>query len=170
MIRADMTQIEALTDLLGRVASDGSDALERLRRVSNEMQEDDELALYPQTPVVLETVAQAVTVLTRADDTLQSLHTAMMPVATAYRDAEQRHKDALARMAERMGSLQVGYNAAIVSDKISPVESTQENRAMDTIAQMVADSVEEMQMTNIAAVTRTVREEYAVTAVETMTE
>lgn len=166
MIRVDIAEIEKLTDILVKIASDSDEALSRLRQVSNEMHNDVELPAYPQTPVALEAVSSAIDALSRGNDTLQSLKGFMLPVASTYQETEQKHKDALNRMTATMDNVVVGYNAAIVSDNIAHIEHTDATVTQTKVQQLVADSVEDMQVTNIAAVSKSVREEYEIAKVD----
>ena len=166
MIRADIAELEQLTDLLVRIASDADDVLSRLRQISSEMHEDIELAAYPQSLFALEAVSGAVDALNRGNDTMQSLKNVMLPAADAYRENEQRNIDALSRMTVRMDTVGTGYQAAIVSNGCAHVEHCSGAAAQEKVQQLVADSVEQMQVTNIAAVTRTVREEYRIAEIK----
>lgn len=170
MIRVDIAEIEKLTDILVKIASDSDEVLSRLRQVSNEMLNDVELSSYPQSAIALEAISGALDALNRGNDTLQSLKNTMLPIASIYQENEQKNKDALNRMAALMGSMSVGYNAAIVSDNIAHVEHSDSLTSQSKVQQLVADSVEEMQVTNIAAVTKTVREEYEISSVEELVE
>ena len=170
MIKVDIAELEKLTDILIRLASDSDEVMSRLRRVSNEMHEDIELETYPQSAVALEAVSVALDALNRGNDTLQSLKSAILPVADMYRENEQKNKDALSRMVAIMDSVCVEYNAAIVSDHIAHIEHTDSIVSQSKVQQMVADSVEEMQVTNIAAVSKTIREEYEVSDVADLVE
>lgn len=170
MIKVDFAEIEQITDILVKMASDSDEVFNRLRHISMEMQEDLELAAYPQSGVALEAVSVAIDALNRGNDTLQSLRSAMLPVATTYQENEQKVKDALSRMTVQMDKVCVGYSAAIASDSITHVEHSDAVVSQSKLQQLVAESVEEMQVTNIAAVTKVVREEYEISGVEDLVE
>jgi len=166
MIRVDIAEIEKLTDILIKIASDSEEVLNRLRQLSNEMLNDIELPNYPQSAIALEAVSGAIDALNRGNDTLQSLKNIMLPIASNYQETEQRNKDALNRILTLMNSIGISYNAAISSDNIAHVEHTDNIALQGEVQQLVADSVEEMKIANIAAITKTVNEEYEITAVE----
>lgn len=170
MIRVDIAEIEILTDLLVKMASDTEEALSKLRQISNEMHNDVELPSYPQTPVTLETVSVAIDSLNRGNDTLQTLKNAMLPVATTYQENEQKSKNALARMTAIMDTAAVGFSAAVSPSGITPVEHTDNAISQGKVEQLVAESVMEMQVTNIAAVSKAVKEEYEVSTVADLVE
>lgn len=166
MIRVDIAEIEKLTDVLARVASDTDEVLNRLRQISNEMYNDVELPTYPQSAIALEAVSGAVDALNRGNDTLQSLRSAVLPIASTYQETEKKNRDALSRMYAMMDSMGTSYNAAIISDSIVHVEHTDDVAIQGDVQRLVADSVEEMQVANIAAVTKAVKEEYDILKVE----
>ncbi len=170
MIKADIAEIENLTAVLVKLASDADETSVRLRQLFGEMQEDIVLPLYPQADVALEALSVATEALNRGNDTLQTLKNAMLPIADAYRENEKKNKDALNRMAMRMANLEVGYNAAISSDGVAYTEQEEEEASRQRLRQLVADNLEEMQIANIAAVTKTVKEEYEITEVKPLLE
>lgn len=165
MIKVDLAEIELLTDLLVKMASDTEESLNKLRQISNEMYNDIELPAYPQTPVALEAVSVAIESLNRGNDTLQSLRNAILPVVSKYQENEKRCSDALMRMTATMDAASVGFNAAVSSTGIIPVEHTDGIVSQEKVQQLVSDSVQEMQITNIAAVSKAVKEEYEVSNV-----
>ncbi len=170
MIKVNMAEIETLTDILIKVSSDSDEVLNRLRQIFNEMHNDVELPLYPQSSIALEAVSGSLDAINRGNDVLQSLKNTLLSIATTYQETEKRNKDALNRMSAMMDNISVDYNAAIISNSITPVEHNNDIESQNIIQQMVADGVEEMQATNIAALTKAVREEYEISEIEDLTE
>lgn len=166
MIKADIAEIEKLTDILVKLASDSDEALSRLRQVSKEMHNDTELLEYPQSSVALETVSNAIDALNRADDTVQSLKNTVLPIAGIYRENEQKNIDALNRMTELMDRANTGFNAIIVSDETALIEHTDGIISQNRARQLITDSVEEMKVANIATIYKTVSEEYEISAIK----
>lgn len=166
MIKVNIAEIEKITDILVKAASGSDEALSRLRHVSAEMHNDLELPLYTQTDILLEAISTATEALNRGNDTLQSLKNTVLPIANVYRETEQKNKNELSRMLTTMESISVGYNAAITSENIPSIEHTDAIVLQNKVQQLVADSYEEMQVTNIASLTKTVSEEYEVKIVE----
>lgn len=162
MIKVEIAEIEQLTDVLSKAASDSDEVLSRLRQINTEMHDDLELPNYPQAPMLMDSVTYAIDTLTRSNDTLQSLRNVMFSVAADYREQEQRHKEALGRLTSVMDGVGTTYHAAVTSDSISHLEHSEEVNTQNDVQQLVAGSIEEMQATNIAAVSRMVREEYEV--------
>ena len=166
MIKVDIAEIEKLTDILVKLASDSDEALSRLRQVSNEMYNDVELPTYPQSSVALEAVSTAIDALNRANDTVQSLKNTVLPIASIYQENEQKNRNALNRISALMDNASTGFNAAIVSNGIAHVEHTDSIISQGKVQQLVADSVEEMKVANIAAISKTVSEEYEVNKIK----
>lgn len=169
MIQVNIPELEGLAQQLTYAASDSFDALCRLRVISDEMHNDLELLTYPQAGVALEAICVASDALQRGDDTLQSLKNTVQAVIDSYEESERRFSDALARMSAQMDRAQVGCNAALVSDNVA-YTAHDEPPAQLGVRRLVADSVEEMQIANIAAVTKAVKEEYGVSRVEPLSE
>lgn len=168
MITIDIAQIEVLIDLLVKSASDADEVLSRLRSVATEIQNDVELPLYAQADVVLESVALAIQALNRGTDTLLSLKGTMMPVADIYRENEKNNKDALSRMTAYIDSVKTGFSAAISTYTIPQAEHSDSVSSQSKVQQLVADSVSEMQATNIAAITKVVKEEYEAKTIKSL--
>lgn len=170
MIKVNIAEIEQITDTLVKAASNSEEVFNRLRLILSEMQDDFELSAYPQTPFVLESVSMAQSALNRGNDTLQSLRNVMQSVADHYQETELKNKAALNRMAATMDRVSVGYHAAVVSDSIAHMEHDDTIVFQNKIQQLVAQSSEEMQLTNIAAITKTVQEEYEIIKIEDLVE
>ena len=170
MIGVDIAEIEKLTDTLVKMASDSDEVLSRLRQVCSEMYNDVELPAYPQSAIALDAISAALDALNKGNDMLLSLKSIMLPVASMYQENEQRNKEALNRLTARMDSVSVGYNAAIVSDNIVHVEQTDNIVLQGKVQQLVTDSFEEPQVTNIAAVTNVIRQEYEISKIEDLVE
>ncbi len=166
MIKANIPEIEKLTDIMVKTASTSDEALNRLRLVSAEMHNDLELPLYSQTDILLEAVSAAIEALNRSNDTIQSLKNTLLPIADTYRETEQKNQNELSRMLSTMESISIDYNAAIISESIPNVENADTIVSQNKVQQLVTDSYEEMQVANIASVTKTVSEEYEVNSVE----
>ena len=126
------------------------------------MHNDLDLPTSPQSAVTLEAVSLAVDAFNRANDTIQSLKNTMLPMAGVYQENEQKNINALNRMLVMLDNVNTGFNAAIVSNGITPVEHSDEIISQSKVQQLVADSVEEIQVANVAAVSKVVDEEYEI--------
>lgn len=166
MIKVDIAEIEKLTDVLVKIASDSDEVLSKLRQVFNEMHNDIELPSYPQSAIAQEMLSEAINSLNRGNDTLQYLKSTILPIASIYQETEKKNKNALNRMTALMDGVSVGYNEAVVFDSIAYVEHSDSITSQRKVQQLVADSVGEMQATNIAAISKTVSEEYEISAVK----
>ena len=170
MIKVDLSEIELLSDLLVRTASDTEEALGKLRQVSREMQEDVELSTYLQAPMALESISGAIAALNRGNDTLQSLKNVLLSVEDTYQETEKKAKNALNRMTVSMDAAGVGYNCAMAPEGIKPPEQSDEITAQEDLQQLVSDNVQQLQAINIAAITKVVTDEYEVSSVAELPE
>ncbi len=162
MIKADIEQIEALTDIVTACAYDSEEMLDRMNRILHEMMDDLELNEYPQSAVAIEAAGLAADSIELANDTLLSLRGAVLPAADMYRENEMKSISALSRMTVMLDNAATGYNAALTADGVSSVEHSDQTVSHDKVMRLVAESTAGMQLTNIAAVTKAAREEYAV--------
>ncbi len=167
MISVDITEIEQLTDLLIKAASDTDESLSLLRKVSFEMQNDIELQTYIQSAIANESVSLAIDSLNRGSDTLQSLKNVLMSVADGYIENEKKNINSVNRMASYLENLHIGLDAALAATQIPVSVQTDDVVSHTKVQQLVADSAESLSVTNIAAVTKTVQKEYDVQSVKT---
>lgn len=170
MIKADIAEIEKLAGVLSRAAANSEDVLIRLRQVSGEMHNDAGLSAYPQSVVALEALSMAIDALNRGNDTLQSLRNVIFPVASVYQENEQKNKDKLNRMAAAMEGAGIGFHAAIVSDNIAQVGHSNAINTQNRIQQLTVGGTEEIQVTNIAVVTKAVKEDFEINVVKDLFE
>ena len=167
MIIADIGELEKLSSMLISISSETDDVLQRLRKMSSEIQSDLDLQTYPQYPLVTEAVSLGVDALNRGNDTLQSLKNVLLYVATEYESNEKKHKNALARMTTILSGINVNLTAATTPDTAS-VERDEQTDKHEQVVSLVSDSALEMQMANIAAITKKADGEYGIEKVEAM--
>ena len=166
MITADIGELEKITTMLISISSDADEVLHRLRKTSAEIQSDLELQTYPQYPQVSEAVSLGVDALNRGNDTLQSLKNALLYVAREYEENEKKYKDSLARMTLVLSGIEANLNSVIAANGI--VEQSEQSALHSLAVSMVSDSALEMQMVNIAALTKKINDEYGIKEVETI--
>lgn len=160
MIKVNLAEIENLSSALIDSASKTDDSLQKLRFLSNEMVNDTELPMYTQSEAILLAVTSAVNALNRGNDTLLSLKNIILSIPDAYQELEKSHKDALNRMITTMSSLNLNYSSVITSPNTPLVEEDDAIQSQNNVQQLVADSCEDMQITNIAAISKVIEDEY----------
>lgn len=168
MIIADIGELEKLSSMLISISSETDDVLQRLRKMSSEIQSDLDLQTYPQYPLVTEAVSLGVDALNRGNDTLQSLKNVLLYVATEYESNEKKHKNALARMTTILSGINVNLTAATTPADTASVERDEQTDTHEQVVSLVSDSALEMQMANIAAITKKADGEYGIEKVEAM--
>ncbi len=155
MIKVDIAEIERLADILAKASYSSDDALNRLRHIFSEMENDVELSQYPQATVIKEILLYSIDAFNRGDDMLLSLKDVMAPVAEKYRETEKNNKDALNRMTAIMNTSAETFSSAIASETVINADNIKPISSQSVVQQLVKDSVEEMQASNIAATTKT---------------
>lgn len=170
MIGVEISELEKIADILFLMASNTDETLNALRRISAEMQEDLELKVYPQSTNILEEVCFGIESLNRANDTLQSLKHIVLSAVSEYQANEEKNKNTLARMSNCLESLYQGMNVAVTPGEIVHAEIASEAMNQNRVQELVAGSVQEMQIANIAAVSKVLEEEYSIDEVEDIKE
>ena len=168
MITADIGELEKITTTLISVASETDEVLHRLRKTSAEIQSDLDLQTYPQYPQVAEAVSLSVDALNRGNDTLQSLKNALLYVAGEYEEKEKEYKNALARMTTVLSGIETTLTSVIASSGVVPIEQGDQSERHSQVVSVVSDSALEMQMVNIAALTKKTDDEYGIKEVTTI--
>lgn len=166
MIAADISELEKLSFIIAGLASDTDETLNLLRRTLSEMENDAEFQLQVQGVEACEHISFSIDKINRVNDMLQSLKHVLSLVPSEYRENEEKHKNAISRMTERIKKIGTGFAAVASSSQITPVEQSNENIRQNDIQKLVSDSAEEMQMVNIASLTQTIKDEYGIENVE----
>lgn len=163
MIAVDLPELERLCDLLKTLASNTDETLNLMRKILSEMQEDMELQMYSQSAVACEAVSIGINAINRGNDMLQSLKGILYAALEEYKGQEQSHKDAIHLMSSRLDHMHTGLAMAVSAASFTaPVERCTEVMQQNKVQELVAASSSEMQLTMIAAVTKTVNEEYGI--------
>lgn len=168
MIIADIGELEKIINMLISVSSETDEVLNRLRKTSAEIQSDFDLQTYPQYPYITESVSLGINALNRGNDTLQSLKNVLLYVATEYVDNEKKYKNALARMTALLSGIGANLTSATLSEDIVSVERDTQTDLHAQVVSLVSDSALEMQVANIAAITKKTDEEYGTVDIEAM--
>lgn len=166
MTTINISEIELLVDTLSKTASHSDEWLNRLRGLYTEMKNDVELATYPQCDIILQHMHTAITNLEQSNDTLQSLGNALINAPDLYRENEKKIKEVLNCSVTYLDCISAEYNVAISSNTIPIIDCLPNENSNDSVQNLVANSLTEMQMTNISAISKTVKEEYEVKSVQ----
>lgn len=170
MISVDVEELERLSDVFSMIATKSDEALEKLRRISNEMLNDIELLSYPQGNTASEIVSLGLTTFSQANDTVLALRNVLFPLAELYKENEGAFLNAISRMTAIMDSLSVSMDASVVSSDIPNIEISDDMQNHSDIQKLVDESCLEMQVTNISAVNKAIREEYDINEVKPLEE
>lgn len=160
MIKADTPQLERIAQRLALMASNSEDICSLLRRIDAELESDLELAAYPQAAVVCEAVQSAIAALSKADELLQGLKTVLAFAPAEYEDAEKQQIDAISRLTALLSGINMNLVAAETPGKIVVEEQGSYTERDALVACLVADSAAELQITNLAVLSKAVEEEY----------
>jgi hypothetical protein len=170
MISVDIEEIERLADVVTMISTKSDETLEKLRRISNEMLNDIELLTYPQGTTASEIASLSLNTFSQANDTIQALRNVLFSLAEIYKGNEKDYSNAIARMTAVMDSLSVSMTASVVSADIPNIEVSDVMQNQSDIQRLVDESSLEMQLTNISAVSKVIREDYDINDVRPLEE
>lgn len=168
MILADLSELEKISFELVSVAAGTDEVLNSIRKTLAEIQNDIELASYPQHAGVCESVTLSIDSLNRGNDILQTLKGILPYVSGEYEANEVKNINALSRMTLLLSNIHTDMSVATSQGQVTTVERTEQTQSSDHIRELVSDSAMEMQITNIAAVGKVAKEEYSIKQVEDM--
>ncbi len=165
MISVNIGELETLSTYAMVSSQKSEDILFRLKNLRSEMQTDLEFMEYPQALIVMESLGIAADAMFRADETLRNLRNVLLNVPEQYRENEKKCKDALSRMTEYMNTVSTDYGSVLLSEDMSYVEHPGEDVSQTKVCELVSENLQDMQVINISAVARVVKEEYPVSEV-----
>ena len=168
MILADLPELEKISGELISVAIGTDEVLNSVRKTLSEIQNDVELTTYPQHADVCESVALCVESLNRSNDMLQTLKGTLQYISGEYEANEIHNINALSRMTTMLSNIHTNLVASTAMGRVTTVEQSDQIQSSSHIRELVSDSAMEMQVTNIAAVGKVVKEEYSIKQVEDM--
>ncbi len=165
MIEADFAELELLADNITDISSGMDEMYIQMRSLREEMASNPEFQAYPQCNTVMESFSAGIESVFRMNEMLMSLRNIMLGAPDEYKIQENRFREMLEGFIVTLSSLQMDVSAAAAT--VMPVEVGEEVIAQNRIQQLVAESSSEMQLTNIAAITQAVKEEYCLDEVNT---
>ncbi len=165
MISVNIGELETLSTHAMVSSQKSEDILFRLKNLRNEMQTDLEFMEYPQALIVMESLGIASDAMFRADEILRNLRNVLLNVPEQYRENEKKFKDALSRMTEYMNTVSTDYGSVLLSEDMSYVEHPEEGVSQTKVCELVSENLQDMQVINISAVAKVVKEEYPVSEV-----
>lgn len=165
MISVNIGELETLSTYAMVSSQKSEDILFRLQSLQSEMQADLEFMEYPQALIVMESLSVAQGAMFRANETLRNLKNVLLNIPEQYRENEKKCKDALSRMTEYMNTVSTDYGAVVLSDDMTYVEHPADGVSQEKVCELVSENLNDMQVINISAVAKVVKEEYPVSEI-----
>lgn len=165
MIEVDFAELELMADSIADISSGMDELYIQMKSLREEMNLNPEFIAYPQCKTVIDSFTAALETVFRMNEMLMSLRNIMLNAPDEYKVQEKRFSEMLEGCIMTLSSLQMDVSAAALN--VIPIEPDDEITAQNSIEQLVAESSSEMQLTNIAAVTQAVKEEYCLDEVST---
>ncbi len=167
MVIADISELEHIADILSVTSSEIDDTLNKAKATFAEMSADVEFAQYVHTQPCLEKAGAAISSLFNVNERISELKGIMFSVSGGYSDTERACKNAISRMTAYMSLLNDTATTALSLDYPS-VTSLEQSTNQDEIQKMISGSAEELQIANIAAVSKIIEKEYPVKQIQVM--
>lgn len=168
MIFADVAEIEKISHILSALADRADESLSVLRRTLAEMQNDVEFGMYPQHAAVCNSVSLSIDSLARGNDILQTLKGALSNAAHEYEETETNNINALNRMTNLLSNIQAGMFLSTLPEQVPTVANENQPNGLDRVRELVSASAAEMQITNIAVISKVITEDYGIDQVTDM--
>lgn len=160
MIEAEFSDLELLADNVASISSEMDELYIKMKLMYEEIIVNLELQAYPQYNSVCESLAQGVNTVFRMNEILMTLKNIMLSAPEEYKLQEERFREMLEGSITSLSALQIDISVA--NTEVIPIEMNEELTGQNQIQLLVAENSIEMQMTNIAAVTQTIKEEYCI--------
>ncbi len=169
MIVADISELEHIADILSVTSSEIDDTLNKAKITFAEMSADLEFAQYIHAQPCIEKVGVAVSALFNVNERISELKSVVFSALSGYSDNERACKNAVSRMTAYLSLLNDTATAALSLDCPS-VTGLEQSINQDEIQKMICGSAEELQMANIAAVSKIIEKEYPVKQIQVMSD
>lgn len=167
MLSVDTEQLGQIIGCLSKLAADTEDMSKRLKTVTTEIIEDEDLKLFEQSEKICNSVLISSDALCNLNETLQSLSSVMATVATEYEQLETENKNAVKRITALMGNIKPNIDASISMNSLPTCIDADVENNQKKVELLVNESYEELQATNIAAIKSEIYEEYAIKSIKT---
>lgn len=168
MIIINTDELENLCLLVHSYASKSEELKMHINRLYNEMLNDDFLSVYLRNDELLAGVATAYKKLERCYDILMKLNAILNQKCEEYKTTEQSFQKKIEALKERADLLRI-QTETVMTGTIDIKESSDETVSLiDSIVKLVSDSETDMELINIAAVSKTVRDEYVIDDVKSV--
>ena len=170
MITVDILALEELSDHMVNMASDVDELLSQMQMTCTEIRDNPEMAAYPQYTPVLEALMGCTNTIAQINESVQSLKIILLGSVDEYKENEEGFAKQLDQMLSSLNALHLDFSAAAAAAAMLPIEMDEEIIGQNKLQQLVADSSSDMQLTNLAAVTQVIEEEYGVTNTKSVTQ
>lgn len=167
MIVADISELERIVDTLTKTSNEIEDVFNKTKATLEEMSANVEFLQYLQAQPCIEIISDTKQLLFSINERIQEIKNIMVSVPNGYLDREREYKNELSRMASYLGLLSTTATA-VLSPDFPTINSQESSVNQDELQKMVAGSAEDLKISNIAAISKTIEKEYPVKRIQEM--
>ena len=154
MIRINTDELDRLTEVFIRLKSDTDNAMGKATMVRNEMMDDTEFMAIPKCDDVIAILDCAINNLTGINEDLGMVETLLVKAKEEFSDNERELINAIGLINNKLDSIVTQLDSTINSNQVVVVDRSEELRPVNDVERLVAGSVNELEITNIAALSQ----------------
>jgi len=154
MIRINIEGLDNLTDLFVRLNSDTDNILGKTTMLRNEMLEDPDLMALSNSADIISIMDAAVSNLTQLHEDIQYLDNLFIKAKDDFSDNEKELIKSIDEISNRLNSIKIQLDSALISEQAVVIDRSELDSPVNDVERLVAGSVAELELTNIAALSQ----------------
>ena len=160
LIQLDTEIMESLMYRLKRLNADAEETYAALHYTYGELSNQQELLMFPETHLALDSLGFAAGDLYRLGDEIGGMCTALSGAADEYKNGERVLEEKIAALAADLGVLSVNAGGVIAPD-FAVTEISDEARQNAALAALVGQEADGLEMANLCALCAVIDKEYS---------
>lgn len=162
MISVDFSKIELLCNRVSRAVSLSDDTYAMLHLLNEEMTNDLEIQTYPQYVRVSESISVSCAKFKRINERLQLLSSVLNSLIETFNENETDIQNEISRISTLLSNTQENISLFLEQSDAILVEQNEQTISYSKLQQLISNSVFDMELINISAITANVQKQYNV--------
>ena len=154
MIRINTDELDRLNEVFIRLKSDTDNLMGKTTMLRNEMMDDTEFMAIPKCDDVIAILDCSINNLISLNEDIASVETLMIKAKEEFADNENELVKAIDGISNKLDSIMTQIDSTINSDQIVVVDRSEELRPVNDVERLVAGSVNDLELTNITALSQ----------------
>ncbi len=167
MITVNLPELEELCITLSSAASDAEDIVGKMGMLEEEMDTEPAFTAFPQSMDTAELLAETKLHASMLSESLRSLSNIVSEALDGYQARENAFREKLEGALASLNAVQADISA-VQTVPMTVTEPEENAAAMGQVEKLVSESSAALQLTNIAAFSKVVEEDYGVSEVHTV--